>query len=91
MTQTHHQNKANKSHHCLKIHCPYLLSSQHHPTWYSNGLCERHFFEMDLLPTDIDRNLNKKSKLSLKEKKNHYQPLRDDIRKTREIFDGHQW
>jgi len=46
---------------------------------------------MDLLPTDIDRNLNKKSKLSSKEKKNHYQPLRDDIRKTREIFDGHQW
>ena len=93
MTQTRHRNKlvpvANKSHHCLKVSCPFSLPFEH-PTWYTNGLCERHFFEMNLLPhddDDIDLNLNKKSK----EKKIHtgdyqYQPLRDDIRQTCEIF-----
>jgi hypothetical protein len=78
MTQTHH---------CMKIHCSNLVSSKHHPIWYSNGLCERHFFEINLLSNDIERNLNKKSH-SINDR---YQPLRDDIRKTCEIFDGHQW
>ena len=71
----------NKTPRCGKIDCSNFLSSRHHPTWYSNGLCERHFFEMDL-----DRNLTKKNSIH-----HRYQPLRDDIRNTREIFDGHQW
>ena len=89
MTKTRSENE---SHRCVKINCSNLMSSKHHPIWYSNGLCERHFFEIDLSKNEIDRKLNKKSKVKKTKSINHqYQPLRDDIRQTREIFNGHQW
>lgn len=82
-----------KSHQCIKIHCPCPVSNRH-PLWYTNGLCERHFFEMNLLPIDVDDlPLKSNSKLISQEKSidHQYQPLRDDVRQTREIFDGRQW
>jgi hypothetical protein len=104
MTPTRHENislpVANESHHCIKVKCHNPLLTNH-PISYTNGLCERHFFEINLSFNDDDNNdkninLNNKSKLSSKEKKissikNLYRPLQNDIRKTREIFDGHQW
>lgn len=90
---------ANTSDHCLKAKCQRSLP-KNQPILYTNGLCERHFFEMNLSSNDIDNDknihLNHKSKLSSKEKnfytiKNHYQPLKNDIRTTREIFDGNRW
>jgi hypothetical protein len=102
MTSIRHKNislpVANKSHHCIKVECRRSLPINH-PMSYTNGLCERHFFEMNLSSNDDDDkniNLNNKSKLSSKEKKiypikHRYQPLENDIRQTREIFDGRQW
>lgn len=103
MTSTRNENislpVANKSQHCFKAKCRCSLPTNR-PILYTNGLCERHFFEMNLSSNDIDYDknlhLNHKSKLSSKEKKlytikHHYQPLKNDIRTTREIFDGNRW
>ena len=105
MTQNRHKNislpVANKSCHCMKVKCYRSLPSNH-PISYTNGLCERHFFSIDLSSSDDDdhdntsNKLMNKSKLSFKKeeissKKNSYQSLQDDIRKTRQISDDHQW
>ncbi len=99
MIQTRDENilspVANKSHHCIKAKCHRSLPSNH-PISYTNGFCERHFFEMNLSSNDNDDNqninLNKKTKeKKISSIKHQYQPLQDDIRKTREIFDGRQW
>jgi len=101
MTPIRHENislpVANKPHHCIKAKCHNPLLTNH-PISYTNGLCERHFFEINLSSNDDDNNINfnNKSKLSFKEKKissikDLYRPLQNDIRKTREIFDGYQW
>ncbi|CAF0778930.1 unnamed protein product [Rotaria sordida] len=104
MTEIHQQNikssVVNKSHRCAKAKCNRSLP-WNHPISYSNGLCERHFFSIDLSSSDDDEinsnnNLTNKSKLLSKKShiystNNQYQPSRGDIRKTREIFDGHQW
>ncbi|CAF3908044.1 unnamed protein product [Rotaria sp. Silwood2] len=107
MTEIHQQNikssVVNKSQRCAKAKCNRLLP-WNHPISYSNGLCERHFFSIDLSSSDDDdnddtnnnNNLIHESRLLSKEKtfystNNQYQPLQGDIRKTREIFDGHQW
>ncbi|CAF4073803.1 unnamed protein product [Rotaria sp. Silwood2] len=107
MTEIHQQNikssVVNKSQRCAKAKCNCLLP-WNHPISYSNGLCERHFFSIDLSSSDDDdnddtnnnNNLIHESRLLSKEKtfystNNQYQPLQGDIRKTREIFDGHQW
>lgn len=101
MTPTYRQNislpVANKSHHCIKANCHRSLPTNH-PLSYTNGLCERHFFEMNILPNDDDDDvgdkyltLNTQLKSSSKQKKTSNQPLENDIRKTREIFDGRQW
>src|SRR5689334_14042617 len=104
MAQTHHQNIslpiANKFYRCSKVKC-YRSLPLNHPISYTNGLCERHFFSIDLSSSDDDddnnnNNLTNESKLSstkrqISSAKNQYQPVRGDIRKTREIFDGHQW
>lgn len=93
-----------RSDRCIKDNCNRLLP-WNHPTLYTNGLCERHFFSMDLSLNDDDNsNINGDTNNSnclisqsiSKEKHiystiNQYKPLRGDIRKTREIFDGHQW
>ena len=102
MKKLHHKKNtlpiANKSHHCSKVKCHRSLPFNH-PISYTNGLCERHFFSIDLSSSDDDDdniNLTNESKLSSEKKqiyaiKNQFQPLRGDIRNTREIFDGHQW
>ncbi|CAF3518280.1 unnamed protein product [Rotaria sp. Silwood1] len=115
MTEIHQQNNiksslVKKSHRCAKAKCNRSLPRSH-PISYSNGLCERHFFSIDLSSSDDDDDDNDndnddtnsnnhklivESKLLSKENhinstNNQYQPLRGDIRKTREIFDGHQW
>ena len=92
MTRTKSSISVPQSDRCFKPHCPCPVSNRH-PIWYTNGLCERHFFEINLLPNN-DVRLH--SKLISKEKEiismnDQYQPLRDDIRQTREIFDGRQW
>lgn len=96
MTPSIHRKKSShpvlvKSHRCLKVHCPCPVSNRH-PIWYTNGLCERHFFEINLQPID-QNDVDAHSKLISQEKpiNDQYQPLRDDIRQTREIFDGRQW
>ncbi len=95
MTQTDRKNisspVANKSHHCSKVNCQRLLTLKHPPS-YTNGLCERHFFLIDL-PSNIDDNcLNNMSKENqIQSTKNHYEPLRGDTRITRQVFDGCQW
>jgi hypothetical protein len=88
----------NKSHRCFKAECRRSLPLNH-PITYTNGLCERHFFSIDLPSSgddddDKNNNLINESKLLSKENesiKNQFQPSRGDIRKTREIFDGHTW
>lgn len=95
MTRTKSSISVPQSDRCFKLHCPCPVSNRH-PIWYTNGLCERHFFEMNLLPNDVPLPSKSKMKLISKEKEiisinDQYQPLRDDIRQTREIFDGRQW
>lgn len=91
MTRTKSSITVDQSAHCSKRHCPCPVSNRH-PIWYTNGLCERHFFEMNLPSDDV----HLQSKLLSKENvmismNDQYQPLPDDIRQTREIFDGRQW
>jgi hypothetical protein len=82
---------ANKSHHCSKVKCHRSLPFNH-PISYTNGLCERHFFSIDLSSSDDDDdNINLTNESKVSSKKNQSQPLRGDIRNTREIYDGHQW
>ncbi len=82
--------EAIKSPRCFKVKCRRSLS-RHHPISYTNGLCERHFFAIDLSPNDDINSNNKSKEKKISSIKHHYQPLRDDIRKTHEIFDGRQW
>ncbi|CAF1335408.1 unnamed protein product [Rotaria magnacalcarata] len=108
MTEYHHQgirsSVVNKSYRCIKAKCNRSLP-WNHSTSYSNGLCEQHFFSIDLPSSDDDdddddtnsnNNLIDELKILSNKKciystNNQYQPLRGDIRNTREIFDGHQW
>ncbi|CAM2696318.1 unnamed protein product [Rotaria socialis] len=79
MTEHHHRDMrstvVNKSYRCIKA--KYLPSSDDDDTNSNNNLID----ELKILS-------NKKCIYSTN---NQYQPLRGDIRNTREIFDGHQW
>lgn len=95
MIQTHCKNillpVANKTHHCSKVNCQRLLTLKH-PISYTNGLCERHFFLIDLPSnTDDDNDNNYLTDTSKEEKIPSTKPLRGDTRTTREVFDGRQW
>jgi len=76
MTQKRSSTNSNTSH-CAKSNCHRSLPS-YQPASYTNSLCEQHFFEMNLSIND--------SSIKYQD-----QPLKNDIRNTREIFDGHQW
>ncbi|CAM4860388.1 unnamed protein product [Rotaria socialis] len=79
MAEYHHRDMrstvVNKSYRCIKA--KYLPSSDDDDTNSNNNLID----ELKILS-------NKKCIYSTN---NQYQPLRGDIRNTREIFDGHQW
>ncbi|UJR28919.1 hypothetical protein I4U23_010137 [Adineta vaga] len=85
-----------KLHHCCKVKCHRSLPLNH-PTMYTNGLCERHFFLIDLPMNDnddvnVDNYLtNESNKKQIQQTKKQYEPLQGDIRLTREVYDGCQW
>ncbi|CAF0712432.1 unnamed protein product [Adineta steineri] len=102
MTQSRRKNlsapKANKLHHCSKVKCHRSLPLNH-PISYTNGLCERHFFLIDLPSIDDNNNdninnsylSNESKEKQIQQTKNQYEPLRGDTRIIREVFDGCQW
>ena len=85
---------AKKSTRCGKAGCQRSLPLNH-PASYTNGLCERHFFSMDCSSSD-DEQRTDRTELSRREEETKVidtplQPIRGDVRQTRETFDGHQW
>jgi hypothetical protein len=87
---------AGKLHHCCKMNCHRPLPL-HHPTSFTNGLCERHFVSIDLPTNDNDDTnvanylTNESKEKQIQQTEKQYEPLRGDTRLTREVFDGRQW
>ncbi|CAF1617011.1 unnamed protein product [Adineta ricciae] len=90
----HSLHKESKLHHCCKVICHRSLPLNH-PAMYTNGLCERHFFLIDL-PTIDDVNVdnyltNESNEKQIEQTEKLDVPLCGDIRLTREVYDGRQW
>lgn len=54
------------------------------PEWYTNGLCEKHFYSIDFSTND-DENL------AVSKNENDFSSQGVVVRQTREIFDGEKW
>lgn len=100
MTQSrrkkHSLHNESKLHHCCKVTCHRSLPLNH-PAMYTNGLCERHFFLIDL-PTNDNDNVNVDNYLTnesnekqIEQTEKRDAPSCGDIRLIREVYDGRQW